>query len=59
MIDLQEKEVHIISAGELICSESGLMYFKQDDRNALRVYAVLEGSDEDFDKLISQMQVRV
>jgi len=59
MIDLRDEEVKAISGGDVVCSESGVLYFKQDEKNSMRVYAILEGTDEDFDKLINQMQVQL
>jgi hypothetical protein len=58
MIDLKDEQIKDVSGGELICSESGLLYFKQDDKNMIRFYVVLEGSDEDFEKMTQPVQER-
>ena len=52
MKNLQKDEMRTIHGGELVCSESGLMYLRDEGECCLKMYATIEGAEADFEELI-------
>jgi hypothetical protein len=52
MKNLQKDEMNEIHGGELVCSESGLVYLKDEAECCIKMFTTIKGAEEDFEQLI-------
>ncbi len=57
MKQLKIDEMVCVHGGELECTETAVAYFEDEGRKCMKIFVALKGDQQDFDKLVDQLNI--